>query len=157
MYLSLSRAWSSEPGQAQACPNFTQACFGRRLFTNISAKIQTRAYLKIRLAEPRAWGLFTASQNSARAYEPKPRLIPPLVTTALTFTYEPTDQGEHRRRVAALHVQAARVQKDDHAVGQRPLRNGLRGRLRALTIPGDGPSNPGPDRSPGKNLRPIFR
>ena len=52
-----------EHERARACQNSTRACFEHELFTNKNAKIRVRAYRKNRLAEPRAWGLFTESQN----------------------------------------------------------------------------------------------
>ena len=63
-----------------------------------------------------------------------------------------SDQGEYRRRVASLHVQAARVQEDDHAVGHGALEHGLCGGLRTLPIPRNGASDSRSDRSPRKNM-----
>jgi hypothetical protein len=67
------------------------------------------------------------------------------------------DQSEYRGRAAALDVQAARVQEDDHAVGDRIVGDGLRVRLRVVALPRDGSSNPGSYRSLGEDLRSIFR
>ena len=57
-------ALNVKPGRAQACPNFPRASFEPELSTNKNANIRVRAYGKIRLVEPRAWGLFTASPKS---------------------------------------------------------------------------------------------
>ena len=61
---SRARALNVEPGRARACPNFPRASFEPKLSTNKNANIRVRAYGKIRLVEPRAWGLFTASPKS---------------------------------------------------------------------------------------------
>ena len=80
---SRARALNVEPGRARACPNFPRASFEPELSTNKNANIRVRAYfepigkLGSSSLEPGAYLL--RAQNQARAFEPEPRLVPPLL------------------------------------------------------------------------------
>ena len=82
-----ARALNVEPGRARACPNFPRASFEPELSTNKNANIRVRAYfepmgkLGSSSLEPGAYLL--RAQNQARAFEPEPRLVPPLVRAGL--------------------------------------------------------------------------
>ena len=59
-----------------------RACSETELFTNINAKIQARAYfkpfLKLGWLSLQREAYLLRAKNLARAFEPEPRLVPPL-------------------------------------------------------------------------------
>ena len=83
IFRARARALSVKPERARACLNRPRACFEPKLFTNKSAKIRVRAYFKpfgklgLPSLEPGAYLL--SAKISARAFEPEPGLVPPLV------------------------------------------------------------------------------
>ena len=66
------------------------------LSANINTKIQVRALRKIRLS--RAWAYLLRAKYSARAFEPEPRLVPPLISGRHAF------YSEQVRSIIILYV-----------------------------------------------------
>ena len=84
---SRARALNVEPGRARACPNFPRASIEPELSTNKNANIRVQAYFepigKLGLSSLEPGAYLLRAQNQARAFEPEPRLVPPLERTQI--------------------------------------------------------------------------
>ena len=85
IFLNPSQAWALivEHGQAWAWQNIPQACFEPKLFTNKNTKIWVQAYfqpfVKLGSSSLELGAYLLQAKISTRAFEPEPRLVPPLV------------------------------------------------------------------------------
>ena len=85
--------------KAQTCEKYPGACFEPELFPNKNEKLQAQAYIEpffksgLLSLEPGAYLL--RAKNWARAFEPKPRLVPPLGTWEQKRIGRCLNQGKH--------------------------------------------------------------
>ena len=84
----MERAQIFEPERVRACQNKPRACFEPELLTNKKAKNRVLPYFEhfgiLGLLSLELGAYLLRAQISARASEPEPRLVPPLVRSFLS-------------------------------------------------------------------------